>query len=196
MPKVKICGIRNLEDALGAVEAGADAVGFVFYEPSPRYICADDAKKIIEKLPPFVTAVGLFVNESADVINSTCRACGITLAQIHFEADDEFYNALEVAHVKVVRAKKREDLLKYKDEYRLVDAYVDEYGGVGIRLEVEWFRDIDCGKIILAGGLRAEYLDELREFNFFGFDVSSGVEKAKGVKDIELIRAFVKEAKV
>ena len=108
--RTKICGITSFEDAMVAIEAGADALGFVFYEKSPRYVTTNQAKEIIKKLPPFVEKVALFVNEEAKNINFTCKEVGATLAQIHFEASDEFYNALEVPHIKVIRALKKEDI--------------------------------------------------------------------------------------
>ena len=194
-PRVKICGITNLEDALSAIEFGADALGFVFYEKSPRYIDIKSAKSLVEKLPPFVEKVGLFVNTKASEINSTCRAVGITLAQIHFEAQDELYESLELPHIKVVRANSREDLLKYSDSYRIVDAFVKSYGGEGKRVNLSWFEGVDCSKIILAGGLNEENLSEVKGHGFFGFDVSSGVEKSRGKKDVAKLKAFLQKAK-
>jgi len=193
--RVKICGITNLKDALSAIRFGADALGFVFYKKSPRYIEPKSAKKIIEKLPPFVQKVGLFVNANSDEINSTCREFGLDLAQIHFDADESLFDALEVPFIKVIRATSREDLLRYSDEYRLVDAFVSSYGGEGKRVETDWFDGLDCSKIILAGGLNAQNLDEVKRYNFYGFDVSSGVEKSKGIKDSSKIEAFIKKAK-
>ena len=189
--RVKICGITNLKDAIDAVEAGADALGFVFYTKSSRYIEPKDAKNIIEKLPPFVQSVGLFVNETAQNINYISDISSIDLAQIHFEADDELFDNLEVKSLKVVRAKTREEVLNYKDDYRIVDAFVEGYGGEGKRLNLDWFKDVDCSKIILAGGLNSSNLDELKGFNFYSLDVSSGVELTNGIKDKQKIINFV-----
>jgi phosphoribosylanthranilate isomerase len=192
--RVKICGITSYEDAMIAIEAGADALGFVFYEKSPRYITPLKAKEIIKKLPPFVEKVALFVNEDAKTIDNICKISNATLAQIHFEATDELYNSLQTPHIKVIRAKSKEDILKYSNEYRLVDAYCDSYGGAGKRINIEWFDDVDCSKIILAGGLSAENVKSVKKYNFYGVDVSSGVEKAKGVKDANKVREFIKNA--
>lgn len=182
--RIKICGITNLEDAKEAVNAGADALGFVFYEGSPRYINPLDAKKIISKLPPFVQTVGLFVNVYAAQADFICKMSGVDMAQIHFDADDKFYESLQTRALKVVRAGKKEDILKLnKDEYYLIDAFVEEYGGMGKRVALEWFEGIDCSKFILAGGLNADNLQELKGFNFYAVDVSSGVEASKGKKD-------------
>ncbi|MEA1954953.1 MAG: phosphoribosylanthranilate isomerase [Campylobacterota bacterium] len=192
--RTKICGITSFEDAMVAIDAGADALGFVFYEKSPRYISPLDAKKIIDKLPPFVEKVALFVNVDAKTINSFCQESGATLAQLHFDARAELYEELSIAHIKVIRAKNKEDILKYSDEYRLVDAYCEAYGGAGKRINIEWFQDIDCSKIILAGGLDSTNVNSLKEYNFYGVDVSSGVEISKGVKDSNKVKEFILNA--
>jgi phosphoribosylanthranilate isomerase len=193
--RTKICGITSLEDAMMAIEAGADALGFVFYKKSPRYLSVTEAKEIIKKLPPFVEKVALFVNVDAEFINSTCQEVGATLAQIHFEADEKLYNNLTVAHIKVIRAKNKNDILKYDNEYRLVDAYCESYGGTGKRINTEWFNDVDCSKIILAGGLSPQNVSALKDYGFYGVDVSSGVEVSHGKKDLTKVKEFIKNAK-
>ena len=189
--RVKICGITNLKDALDAINAGASALGFVFYAKSPRYIEPEAAKHIISQLPPFIQSVGLFVNESAQTINHIANITKIDLAQIHFEVEDSFYKKLDVKALKVVRAQKKEDLDLYKNEYRIVDAFVESFGGEGKRLNLEWFKDIDCSRIILAGGLNYDNLEEIKGFNFYSLDVSSGVEVKKGIKDKQKIINFI-----
>jgi phosphoribosylanthranilate isomerase len=193
--RTKICGITNYEDAMHAISAGADALGFVFYPSSPRFISPEQAAAIIGKLPPFVEKVGLFVNEDADSINRMASVSRITLAQIHFEADDATLAALKVPFIRVIRAQSKEDVQKYPDEYRLVDAYCEAYGGMGKRLNLEWFSGVDCSKIILAGGLTPENVEETKPHGFFAVDVSSGVEASKGVKDPEKVTLFIKRAK-
>jgi phosphoribosylanthranilate isomerase len=193
--RTKICGITNYEDAMAAIAAGADALGFVFYEKSPRYISPQDAAAIIKKLPPFIEKVALFVNEDAASVDAMCTLSGATLAQIHFEADAAFYEALKTPHIKVIRAKSKEDIVKYKDEYRLVDAYCEAYGGSGKRINIEWFAGVDCSKIILAGGLDPDNVASLKEYGFYGVDVSSGVEASKGKKDIQKVKDFIKNAR-
>ena len=113
--RVKICGITNLEDALVAIDAGADALGFVFYEKSPRYISPENAKAIIEQLPPFIERVGLFVHCDAAAVNHISRSSHISLAQIHFEADQDFYDALEIPYIKVIRAKSKEEVIMIRE---------------------------------------------------------------------------------
>lgn len=194
--RVKICGITNLEDALFAINAGADALGFVFYFDSPRYITPENAKIIIAQLPPFIEKVALFVNETPEAIRSTCLNTGCTLAQIHFDVTDDFLAQVKFPILRVVRAQKKEDLLKYPNEYRLIDAYCDAYGGSGKRLNIEWFEGVECSKIILAGGLHPDNVDSLKKYGFYGVDVSSGVEASKGKKDPTLVTSFIQKANV
>jgi phosphoribosylanthranilate isomerase len=193
--RTKICGITSYDDAMIAIEAGADALGFVFYEPSPRYISPKEARDIIKKLPPFVEKVALFVNSDAQVINSYCQEAGATLAQIHFEAPISLYEQLFVPYIKVIRAKEAKDILQFSDEYRLVDAYCETYGGSGKRLNLEWFENVDCSKIILAGGLDSQNVTDVKKYGFYGVDVSSGVEFSYGKKDAQKVIEFVKSAK-
>jgi len=192
--RVKICGITNLTDAMDAIDAGADALGFVFYPKSARYIEPSAAQEIIKKIPPFVQSVGLFVNEIAEEVNNIAQIAQIDIAQIHFEASENFYKKLKIKALKVVRAQTKEDLELYKNEYRIVDAFVPEYGGEGKRLNIEWFKEIDCSRIILAGGLTANNLEDLKGFNFYSLDVSSGVEVKKGFKDKQKIINFIDKA--
>jgi phosphoribosylanthranilate isomerase len=193
--RVKICGITNYEDAKMACDAGADALGFVFYRPSPRFIEAGEAKKIIEKLPPFVTKVALFVNMSADAINGAMEFLKADIAQIHFDVDDEFLNKLNCKYLPVVRAKEKSDIEKFGNAYKIVDAYVPEYGGSGKRVALEWFEGRDNSNIILAGGLTPENIFEVGRYGFYGVDVSSGVERAPGKKDKRKVRKFIEMAK-
>jgi phosphoribosylanthranilate isomerase len=193
--RVKICGITSIKDALLAVDAGADAVGFIFYPKSPRYITPKNAKKISVLLPPFVQKVGVFVNESPKNIDKICKKAKLNLAQIHFEVDEKFISKLKTPHVKVVRAKQKSDILRYENEYRLIDAFTDNFGGEGKRVDLSWFDGIDCSKIILAGGLSADILKDTKRFGFYGVDVNSWVELSHGKKDAQKVHDFVKSAK-
>jgi phosphoribosylanthranilate isomerase len=193
--RVKICGITNLEDALHAIKCGADALGFVFYNKSPRYITPEDAKSIIDKLPPFVERVGLFVNDSVETINTICEYSNISLAQIHFDVNTEFLDTISLKTLPVIRARSSEDIHTFSDRYRLVDAFCEAYGGSGKRLNLEWFEGVDCSKIILAGGLTAENIAEVKQYGFYGVDISSGVESEKGKKDPVKVEQFITNAK-
>lgn len=193
--RVKICGITNLQDAYDAVNAGADALGFVFYKNSPRYIEPLKAKEIIEHLPPFVQAVGLFVNENENFINEVCKDSKIQLAQIIDDYELINFDLLKTKYIKVIRVQNKKDLQNLNNEFYLVDAFVESFGGEGKRLALEWFESLDCSKFILAGGLTSNNLKELNGFGFYGVDVSSGVESnIKGKKDRQKIVDFVKEA--
>ncbi len=195
MPSVKICGITNLEDALFAASCGADALGFVFYENSPRFITPEETARIISQLPPFVTTVGLFVNETADRINQTMRLCRLDRAQLHFEIDEAFLGKIAFPALPVIRARKPEDLERFASRYRIVDSYCECYGGSGKRLNLEWFADRDNSKTILAGGLDPDNLPQVLSHGFYGVDVSSGVEAYKGKKDLQRVQKFIDNAK-
>ncbi|MDR1285853.1 MAG: phosphoribosylanthranilate isomerase [Campylobacteraceae bacterium] len=193
--RVKICGITSLEDALTAINAGAEAIGFIFYPKSPRYITPKEAKKISALLPPFVQKVGVFVNETPKCIDKTCEKAKLNLAQLHFDVNKKFLSKLKTPYIKVVRAKQKSDVLKYEDEYRLIDAFTDNFGGEGKSIDLSWFDGVDCSKIILAGGLCADMLDGIKHFGFYGVDVNSGVELSYGKKDAQKVYDFVKSAK-
>ena len=193
--KVKICGITNYEDAKLACDAGADALGFVTYPKSPRFIAPEDINKIVKKLPPFVTKTVLFVNVDSNYVNEVMKYTGANLAQIHFEADERFFNELEFPFIRVIRAKERSEIEKYPGVYKIVDAYVPEFGGSGKRVALDWFENRDNSKIILAGGLSVENVFEVARFGFYGVDVSSGVENEPGIKDKRKVRKFIELAK-
>jgi phosphoribosylanthranilate isomerase len=193
--RVKICGITNYTDAIQAVNAGADALGFVFYKKSPRFIAPERAADIIKKLPPFVEKVGLFVEETAEHIEETAHFSRISLAQIHFDVDESFLDMINFPTLPVIRAHTPSDLEKFSNRYRLVDAYCESYGGSGKRLNLEWFKNSDNSKIIIAGGLTPENVTELKGYGFYAADVSSGTEAQKGIKDPVKVDKFIKNAK-
>ena len=192
--RVKICGITNLQDAIDAINAGADALGFVFYSKSPRYIEPLKAKEIVEKLPPFVQTVGLFVNENEDFINEVCQKSKMQLVQIIDDNELLNYDLLQMKYIKVLRVKSKEDLKNLSSDYYLVDAFVEGFGGEGKRVALEWFENLDCSKFILAGGLTSNNLKEINGYGFYGVDVSSGVEESKGKKSKQKMIDFLKEA--
>ena len=193
--RVKICGITNLPDALHAIEAGADALGFVFYDRSPRYIPPEVAAKITAALPPFVERVGLFVHTPPEEVDRICAQGGMSLAQIHFEVDEAYLDALRIKNLPVIRAQHPDDLDRFADRCCLVDAYVEGYGGEGKRLALEWFAGRDNSRIILAGGLTPENVAQTHPYGFYGVDVSSGVEAQKGRKDPAKVEQFIAHAK-
>lgn len=200
MVKVKICGITNREDALAAVDAGADALGFVFYRGSPRYVVPDIAKDIVKSLPPFVTTVGVFVDETEEEIERIIRHAAIDVAQFHGHEMPEACTIWSRA-IKAIRVKELIDLEPLK-HYRvsafLLDTYTSEsFGGTGqifnwdIAVAAKEF-----GKIILSGGLSPDNIEKaVRWVKPYAVDVSSGVEEDKGKKDHKKIRLFIEKAK-
>jgi phosphoribosylanthranilate isomerase len=202
MVKVKICGITNLSDALVAVDAGADALGFVFYEKSTRCINPLEAAKIIAKLPPFIQTVGLFVNEDIEKINWTADYCGLDIVQLH--GDETPDDCLEVNR-RVIKAFRMQNnisidpLGRYQVSGFLLDAWSpDAYGGTGRTFNWELAGAArQYGPIILAGGLSPDNVAEAIEaVQPYAVDVSSGVESAPGKKDEGKVREFVRRAKV
>ena len=200
--KVKICGITNLADALLAAEAGADALGFVFCEQSPRCVSIDAAAEIIRGLPPFLVKVGVFVNAPTDLVYRGIAECGFNLLQFHGDETSEYCVQFGLMSMKAFRIRDQNSLLdlpKYHTDAWLLDAYApDKPGGTGQRFNWELaVQARDLGRpIFLAGGLTAENVGEaVRLVRPYAVDVSSGVEAAPGKKDHEKVRAFIREAK-
>jgi phosphoribosylanthranilate isomerase len=198
--RVKICGITNAEDALAAVEYGADAVGFVFFKNSPRHILPEKAFDIISLLPPFVTTVGVFVNEDPRRIQTIIRFTGINVVQLH---GNEPPHACSVAKkvIKAFRVTKADDLQsvgKYNVAAFLLDSHSpDSFGGTGKTFNWDIAREAKkFGRIILSGGLTAGNVGQaIQHVGPYAVDVSSGVEAAKGKKDLAKLKAFIAQAR-
>jgi phosphoribosylanthranilate isomerase len=196
--RIKICGLTRLEDAQRAVDLGAAALGFNFYPPSPRYIEPEPARAIIRRLPPFVTAVGVFANETdAGHVISLAREAGATAVQVHgprFPALHELLSVFTlVVAVAVREGFKPEELGKIEPSAYLLDAFdPDRLGGTGKTFDWNAAREAkQYGPIILAGGLTPENVAQaVREVRPFAVDVASGVESAPGIKDPAKLRAF------
>jgi phosphoribosylanthranilate isomerase len=205
-PRIKICGITSEADARAGVDAGADALGFVLYRKSPRYVEPAMVKQIIAALPPLVVPVGIFVNEEAKVVRDLMDDCGLALAQLH--GDETASYCLELARpvLKAVRVKDRGSFLALAEFQGragvrgfILDAYsADRYGGTG--RPIDWSLAAEAARastIILAGGLTPDNVgDAIRTVRPYGVDVSSGVESASGKKDHQKIRAFVAAVRV
>ncbi|MEZ4598453.1 MAG: phosphoribosylanthranilate isomerase [Syntrophotaleaceae bacterium] len=201
MPRVKICGITSREDALHAVDCGADALGLVFYTKSPRYLSPERARDIVGQLPPFVTAVGLFVNCPGEEILRTAVFCGLYTVQLH---GDESPLECRLAPLQVLKALRVRDesSLGGLDDYPvgtvLLDAWSPAgYGGTGQTFNWQLAARAALNRrIILAGGLTAENVaDAVRTVRPYAVDVSSGVESAPGQKDPRKVAAFIRNAK-
>jgi phosphoribosylanthranilate isomerase len=201
MVKVKICGITNIEDALHAAGCGADALGFVFYDRSPRCLTPEAARGIIAELPPFVNAVGLFVNEAPERIRQIADFCGLDVLQLHGDevpADCDFAPRRVVKALRVKKAASLDGHAAYAVSALLLDAWVaGTYGGTGERFNWELAAAVARQRpVILAGGLRAENVAAaVRTVRPYGVDVSSGVEAAPGKKDPAKVEAFIRNAK-
>jgi len=202
MVKVKICGITNIEDAMKAVEYGADALGFVFFRRSPRKVTPDAARDIIRQIPPFITTVGVFVDEDPAWIEKIIERTGLSTVQLH---GNEKPAACELSRpvIKGIRVRDGNEIEMIKDydvSGILLDAYLPETpGGTGrifnwqhAATAVEKFDK----PIILAGGLTCENVEEaVKQVRPYGVDVSSGLEREKGKKDHEKLRLFIQRAK-
>jgi phosphoribosylanthranilate isomerase len=201
MVRVKICGITCLDDALLAVQAGADALGFVFYEKSPRCITPHKAAAIIGALPPFVQTTGLFVNEEAEQVNWTANFSGLDLIQLHGDEEPGYCHGIERRVIKAFRVKESVSLagiLSYQVAGYLLDAWSPlARGGTGHTFDWSLAGSVaSTGKLILAGGLAPENVAEaVRTVGPYGVDVSSGVESSPGRKDPEKVREFIRRAK-
>ncbi len=202
MVKVKICGITNIEDAIAAIDSGADALGFVFFKGSPRYVAPERVSDIIRKLPAFVSTVGVFVDEPVREIERIISTTCIDIIQLHGDETPESCHASRRA-IKAIRIKSidsLEPLKTFRDRVSafLLDAYTpDSLGGTGVRFN--WDIAVDAklfGRIILAGGLTPDNIQAaIQHVNPYGVDVSSGVEKEKGKKDRRKMKLFIERAK-
>jgi phosphoribosylanthranilate isomerase len=202
MIQVKICGITSLEDAHAAVDAGADALGFVFYPLSPRCSTPAQAEQIIRTLPPFVTTVGLFVDVTLATVKETLARCGLDRVQLHGQEPPEFCRQIPRPVIKAFRIKDAESLshmADYKVSAYLLDAYVEGAlpGGTGASFAWELAaRTMPYGPVILAGGLTPENVERaIAQVRPYGVDVSSGVEREPGIKDHRKVRQFIARAK-
>jgi phosphoribosylanthranilate isomerase len=200
--KVKICGITNLADAQVAVEAGADMLGFIFCETSPRFMTVKAVADISRQLPPHVARVGVFVNPDEDLVMRTIADCGLNILQFHGDEPPEFCTQFGLMSVKAFRVRDAESLRPlpdYQTEAWLLDTYaVGKAGGTGTTFN--WDLAIEAQKlgkpIFLAGGLTPENVaDAVRRVQPFAVDVSSGVEASPGKKDHAKVKAFVTTAK-
>ncbi|MCJ2372275.1 phosphoribosylanthranilate isomerase [Pseudomonas sp. RGM 3321] len=194
----KICGITRIEDALAAAEAGADAIGLVFYPKSPRAVTVLQARAIIAALPPFITTVGLFVNASRCELNETLDAVALDMLQFHGDETPDECDGYHRPYIKALRVKAGDDIAQVCRTYRnargvLLDTYVEGVpGGTGETFDWTLIPDDLDKPVILAGGLTsANVAQAIAQVRPYAVDVSGGVEKSKGIKDREKILAFM-----
>lgn len=197
---VKICGITNLADGLVSAEAGADALGFVFFEASPRYVTIETAASIIRGLPGSVVKVGVFVNAPKEVVFSAIRQCELKLLQFHGEESPDYCLQFGVMSMKAFRVRDSAslaDIATYRTDAWLLDTYAaHQVGGTGEAFNWDLALQARGRPVFLAGGLTPKNVAEaVRRVRPYGVDVSSGVELAPGRKDPALVRAFLRAAK-
>jgi len=197
--RVKICGITRPEDALAAVRQGADAIGLVFYPPSPRAVTPQQAAAIANSMPPFVTVVGLFVNADRETIADVLARVRLDLLQFHGDESPELCGGHGRPYIKAVRMRDEVDLPRLKEQYAgaaglLLDTYrKGRPGGTGEAFQWERIPRKLAGSIVLAGGLNADNVEQaVRQVGPYAVDVSGGVEGAKGIKDVSKIEAFMR----
>ena len=194
--RVKICGITNRSDALRAVESGADALGFLFYPASPRYLAPERAREIIRRLPPLLTTVGVFVNETAPNVTAVREFCGLDAVQLHGEETPEFCRSLPGKVIRAFRLRDRAAITAaraWETDAWLFDSYVpNRPGGTGARFNWDWLKQASPlpRPFLVAGGLTPQNVGEcIRAVRPYAVDVSSGVEDEPGKKNPEkLIR--------
>lgn len=201
MTRIKICGLTRAEDMQVAIEAGADALGLVFYPPSPRFIDPEQAVRLAGMAPPFVSVVGLFVNAEARQVSELLAAVPIHLLQFHGDEDEAYCRQFGRPYIKAARMRPGLDLLQYAASFPsaqaiLVDAFVEGYGGGGKSFDWNLIPNSMSKPLVLSGGLDADNVGEaIRRVRPAAVDVSSGVEAAKGIKDADKIRSFITAAR-
>jgi len=196
--RVKVCGITRVEDALFAVESGVDAIGFVFWPQSTRYVTPEQAGEIAKKLPAFIHTVGVYVDPSSDWVNKTAAVAKLSLLQFHGNETPEFCTQFSLPYIKAMHVRGDADLIQYADQYRtarglLLDTYAaDMPGGTGHVFDWNLIPHDLSLPVILSGGLTAENVaSAIKHVNPWAVDVSSGVEVSKGIKDKYKISAFM-----
>jgi phosphoribosylanthranilate isomerase len=198
--RIKICGIKHLDDALKVVECGADAIGLIFVEKSPRYVSLTEARVIAESMPPFVTVVGLFMNASVETVREALKVVPLNLLQFHGEESPEFCDQFEMPYIKVLRMRDNANVVAFAQDYPnaagiLLDSYhKDAGGGTGQSFDWDLIPDDVPLPLILAGGLNSENVaSAIEAVKPYAVDVSSGVESEPAIKDHKKIEQFIKE---
>jgi phosphoribosylanthranilate isomerase len=198
--RVKICGITRPGDGVAAAQAGADAIGLVFYPKSPRFLSVERAVEIRDAMPPFVQTVALFVNADAAQVSQVLGRVRPALLQFHGDETPQFCGQFGAPYVKAARVRQGLDLIEYLRPFAsaaawLLDSFVEEYGGVGERFDWSLVPKLER-PLILSGGLdRSNVGEAVRKLRPWGVDVSSGVESAKGIKDAAKIAGFITEVR-
>ena len=198
MTRVKICGITSCDDAKLAYESGADAIGLVFYPKSPRHVTIEQAAEIVDSLPPFITSVALFVNETSELIEQVLEQVKIDLIQFHGDETPDYCASFHRPYIKAIRMRDGLDLYEVQNEFKsarglLLDTYKQGIpGGTGESFNWERIPHDLHMPVILAGGLMVDNItDAISQVHPYAVDVSGGVEASKGRKDPEKILRFI-----
>ncbi len=195
--RIKICGLTREADVEAAVAAGADALGFVFYPESPRYVTPARAAELTRRIPPFVEVVGLFVNAAPEAVLETCAQVPISLLQFHGDEDAAYCRQFSRPYIRAARVRPGLDLVEFARSFPdarglLLDAFVEGYGGGGHVFDWTLIPPDLPGFLVLSGGLTVGNVgDAIQRVHPVAVDVSSGVEMSKGIKDHDKMRAFV-----
>jgi phosphoribosylanthranilate isomerase len=195
--RIKICGLTREEDVDASVAAGADAIGFVFYPQSPRYLSPRRAAELARRVPPFIDVVGLFVNEAPESLLAVCDAVPVNLLQFHGDEDAAYCRQFKRPYLRAARVRPGLDLVEFARAFPdarglLLDAFVEGYGGGGHVFDWSLIPPELPGFLVLSGGLTAANVGEaIERVRPVAVDVSSGVEAGKGIKDHSKIAAFV-----
>jgi phosphoribosylanthranilate isomerase len=196
--RVKICGITRVEDAQAAAAHGADAIGLIFYRPSPRYVAPERARAIVAATPAFVTTVAVFVNPTREEVETVIRESGVSLLQFHGDEPPEFCSAFSRPYIKAARLRPGLDLLKYLSPHTDARAWMldsfheDLWGGTGGAFDWSLVPRDAAKPVVLSGGLTSDNVaNAVRRVGPYAVDVSTGVEVSKGIKDAAKIAAFI-----
>jgi phosphoribosylanthranilate isomerase len=200
--RIKICGITRAEDAQAAAQCGADAIGLVFYQRSPRHVSVQQAKQLVRAIPPFVSVVGLFVDAEAAFVREVLANVPLDLLQFHGDESAEYCAQFDHPYLKAIRVKPGVDLLQCASDFRsakglLLDAHVEGIpGGTGATFDWALIPKQLPVPVILSGGLDANNVAAaIKQVQPYAVDVSSGVEASKGIKEAAKIAAFINEVK-
>ena len=202
MTRIKICGITREQDLRAVANSGADAIGLVFYDKSPRHVSAQQAAELVRHAPPFVTVVGLFVNPSLDYVHQVLSKVSLAVLQFHGEESPEFCQQFGKPYLKAIRVKAGVDLVECAARFAgaqglLLDAFVEgTQGGTGESFDWALIPQNLSLPVIMSGGLHAgNVAAAVKQVRPYAVDVSSGVEASKGIKDAAKVAAFIKEVK-
>ncbi|MGH1542393.1 MAG: phosphoribosylanthranilate isomerase [Arenicella sp.] len=200
--RIKVCGMRQADQVSQAVELGVDAIGMIFYSKSPRVVTLDQARNVRSVVPAFVTLVGVFANESVDVVNNTANSIGLDLVQLHGDEDAHYAEQLTVPYIKAVRVKDSTYVRQQLDMHGnargvLLDTYhSDRLGGTGLRFDPKLLPESMPRNVIYAGGISPENLKDVLVYSPYAIDVNSGVEQSPGIKNMEKLESLVHQVRL